>query len=256
MDFSEEQIARYTHHIVLKDVGGEGQRKLLGSKVLIVGIGGLGSPAAYYLAAAGVGTLGLCDHDQVELSNLQRQIIHHTPDIGKGKVLSASEKIGALNPEVKVIAVPERLESSNARGLIAAYDFIIDASDNFATKFLVNDACVAMGKPYSHGGVVGFTGQVLTALPGSPCLRCVFPEPPDEGVILHCRGAGILGAAAGILGSIQAAEAIKWVLGRGELLAGRMLIVDVLRMRLRTITLLRRESCAACGTGAAGGGRG
>lgn len=247
MDLDEKQIARYTHHIILKDVGGEGQRRLLSSKVLIVGVGGLGSPAAYYLAAAGVGTIGLCDNDHVELSNLQRQIIHHTGDIGKHKVVSASEKIVLLNPDVKVVPITERFDQSNAHDLVGAYDFIIDASDNFPTKYLINDICVETGKSYSNGGIVGFKGQTFTHIPGSLCLRCIFPDPPDEGVILHCRGAGILGAVAGIIGSIQATEAIKWILKRGDMLSDRMFIFDALQTQMRVAALRRRESCVICG---------
>lgn len=247
MQLTDEQIARYTHHIVLKDVGGEGQRKLLGSKVLIVGAGGLGSPAALYLAAAGVGTIGIVDDDRVELSNLQRQIIHATSDIGREKTASAEEKMRAINPDVRVAAYAERLTDKNIESLIADYEFIVDASDNFSTRFLINDICVARGRPYSHGAVVGFTGQTFTYTPGSLCYRCIFPEPPDQGCILDCHGSGILGAAAGIIGSIQAAEAIKFILKRGTLLTDRLLTVDSLSMEFRSIALARNEFCPVCG---------
>lgn len=244
---SEEQIARYTHHLVLKDIGGAGQLKLLNARVLIVGVGGLGAPAAFYLAAAGVGTIGLCDDDNVEISNLQRQIIHGVKDLGKKKVESAAEKLVLQNSDVRIEKIAERLVSSNIRGIISSYDFVIDASDNFSTKFLINDACVAMQKPFSHAGVVGFGGQIFTFVPGSLCLRCVFPEAPSAEEARNCRGAGILGAAAGIVGSIQAAEAIKYIIEKGSLLSGRMLIFDALHMQFRVSSLARRDSCAVCG---------
>ncbi|MFH0798615.1 MAG: HesA/MoeB/ThiF family protein, partial [Pseudomonadota bacterium] len=183
MQLTQEQMDRYLHHIVLKDVGGEGQRKLLASRVLIVGAGGLGSASAFYLAAAGVGTVGLCDDDSVELSNLQRQIIHSTKDLGRPKVESASEKMRALNPDVNVAAHKERLDASNAGSIIADYDFVINGTDNFPAKFLISDTCVAIGRAFAHGGAVGFRGQAFTHIPGSMCLRCIFPEPPGPGTI-------------------------------------------------------------------------
>jgi molybdopterin/thiamine biosynthesis adenylyltransferase len=242
----EGQIDRYFHHIALKDIGGEGQKRLLGARVLIVGLGGLGSPVSLYLAAAGVGTLGLVDDDRVELSNLQRQIVHSMEDIGHLKVESAKDRLVALNTDVNVIAHGKRLIPENAEAIVSDYDFIVDGSDNFTTKFLINDTCVGLGKPFSHGGVVGFTGQTFTHVPGSLCYRCVFPGPPPDDVTLTCRGAGILGAVAGMIGATQAAETIKFILGREELLKDRMLIVDALSMRFRTVSLKRHKLCPAC----------
>lgn len=248
MNLTESQLDRYLHHIILKDIGGEGQRRLLAAKVLIVGAGGLGSPAALYLAAAGVGTIGICDDDCVELSNLQRQIIHSTKDIGRSKAESAVEKMRAINPDVRVAPHAERLTDQNAISIISDYDFVIDGTDNFPSKFLINDGCVARKKPYSHGGVVGFKGQVFTYVAGSLCLRCVFDRPPEPGCVMDCRGSGILGAAAGIIGAIQAAEAIKYILGRGDLLTNRILTVDALKMEFRTIPIERSQTCPTCGT--------
>lgn len=247
MDLTEAQIERYLHHIVLKDVGGEGQRKLLAAKVLIVGAGGLGSPAALYLAAAGVGTIGIADDDRVEVGNLQRQIAHSTADIGRAKAESAREKMAAINPDIRVAALPVRVTRESAAALIADYDFLIDGSDNFETRFAVNDACVAAGKPFAHGAVAGFRGQAFTHIPGSLCLRCVFPEPPPAGTVTNCRGEGVFGAVAGIVGSIQAAEAVKWVLGKGELLSDRLLTVDVLEGSFRAVPIRPSPSCPACG---------
>lgn len=245
---TEDQTQRYSRHIMLKEVGGKGQQKLLDSKVLIIGAGGLGSPIALYLAAAGIGTIGLADDDLVDLSNLQRQVIHFTPDLGRPKVISAGEKIKAINPDVTVNACPERVSASNIAGLIADYDFIIDATDNFAAKFLINDACVLAKKPYSHGGILKFVGQTITVIPGeSACYRCIFPTPPPEDSLLACSRAGVLGVLPGVIGSLQATEAIKILLGKGELLAGRLLIYDALEMTFRTVVIKRNDKCPICG---------
>lgn len=246
MKLSDAQIERYAHHIVLKDIGGEGQKKLLASRVLIIGAGGLGSPAALYLAAAGVGTIGIVDHDCVEVSNLQRQILHSTEDVGREKTVSARDALCSLNPDVRVTVHPMRLNENNVEGLIRDYDFVIDGTDNFPTKFLINDACVRMGKPYSHAGVVGFKGQTFTFVPGSLCYRCIFSDEPPADMIQDCRGSGILGAAAGVIGSVQASEAIKYLLGTGALLTDRLLTVNLLTMEFRTVGLHRSHSCPTC----------
>jgi molybdopterin-synthase adenylyltransferase len=245
---TEEQIERYSRHIILKEVGGKGQQKLFDGKVLIIGAGGLGAPIALYLAAAGVGTLGIADADDVDLSNLQRQVIHFTPDIGKPKVESAREKMQAINPEVKVVTYREWVSAANIAGIIADYDFIIDGTDNFAAKFLINDACVLAGKPYSHGGILAFDGQTMTIAPGrSACYRCIFPEPPPKDAIPTCSQAGVIGVLPGVLGTIQATEAIKFLLGTGDLLTDRLLTYSALRMKFREIPLKRRDKCPVCG---------
>lgn len=247
--FTEEQLERYSRHIILKEVGGKGQKKLLDGKVLIIGAGGLGAPIALYLAAAGVGTIGIADADNVDLSNLQRQVIHFTADIGKAKVESAREKMAAINPDVRVITYPTWINAANILGIIAAYDFIIDGTDNFAAKFLINDACVLAGKPYSHGGILSFFGQTITILPGeSTCYRCVFPKPPPKDAIPTCSQAGVIGVLPGVLGTLQATEAIKFLLGKGELLSNRLLTYDALEMRFREVKLRRNPNCPICGT--------
>ncbi len=247
MDLNEEQIERYSRHIILNDVGVEGQAKIMAGKVLIIGAGGLGAPVALYLAAAGVGTLGLVDADNVELSNLQRQVIHFTPDISKPKVQSAKEKINAINPDVKVVTYQTRVYAENIAGIIKDYDFIIDGTDNFAAKFLINDACVLGAKPFSHGGILRFDGQAMTYVPGQACYRCVFIAPPPKGAVPSCSQAGILGAVAGMLGTIQAAEALRFLIGKGELLVNRLLIFDALKMRFRETTVKRNPNCPICG---------
>jgi molybdopterin-synthase adenylyltransferase len=245
---TESQIERYSRHIILKEVGGKGQKKLLDGKVLIIGAGGLGAPVALYLAAAGVGTIGIADADNVDLSNLQRQVIHFTADIGKPKVESAREKIEAINPDVNVITYKEWVNAANISGIIAEYDFIIDGTDNFAAKFLINDACVLAGKPYSHGGILQFVGQTITVLPGqSPCYRCLFPAPPPKDAIPTCSQAGVIGVLPGVIGSIQATEAIKFLLGKGKLLVGRILMYDALDMVFRDVAIKRNSSCPICG---------
>ena len=247
MSLSEEQIERYSRHILLADVGVEGQEKILAGKVLIIGAGGLGAPIALYLAAAGVGTIGLVDADRVDISNLQRQVIHFTPDVGKLKVLSAKEKIRAINPEVKVVVYETRAEASNIAGIIKDYDFIIDGTDNFAAKFLINDACVLGQKPFSHGGILRFDGQAMTYVPGEACYRCVFTAPPPRGAVPTCSQAGVLGAVAGMLGTIQAAEVLRFLVGKGELLVNRLLIFDALNMTFRTANFKRNPRCPVCG---------
>jgi molybdopterin/thiamine biosynthesis adenylyltransferase len=248
MALTESQIERYSRHIILKEVGGKGQQKLLDSKVLIIGAGGLGAPIALYLAAAGIGTIGIADADDVDLSNLQRQVIHFTPDIGKPKVISAKEKIEAINPDVQVRTYHEWISAANIMEIIKEYDFVVDGTDNFAAKFLINDACVLAGKPYSHGGILQFVGQTITVLPGqSTCYRCVFPTPPPKDAIPTCSQAGVIGVLPGVIGSIQATEAIKFLLGKGELLAGRILMYDALGMKFRDVEVNRNPKCPVCG---------
>ena len=246
-DFTEEQIKRYSRHILLQDVGVEGQEKILNAKVLVVGAGGLGAPVSLYLAAAGIGRIGIIDADVVDLSNLQRQIIHFTKDVGIPKVESAKEKILAINPDVKVDTFREFLYSGNALDIIKEYDFVVDGTDNFPVKFLINDACVMAGKPFSHGGILRFNGQTFTHVPGSACYRCFFKEPPPTGVVPTCSQAGVLGAIAGMLGTIQAAETLKYFTGVGELLTNRLLTFDAKSMQFRTIPVKQRSSCDICG---------
>ncbi|HMN03907.1 MAG TPA: molybdopterin-synthase adenylyltransferase MoeB [Geobacter anodireducens] len=246
--FTDQQIERYSRHIILKEVGGKGQNKLLDGKVMVIGAGGLGAPIALYLAAAGVGTIGIADADVVDLSNLQRQVIHFTPDVGKPKVESAREKMEAINPDVRVRTYQEWISAANIARIIADYDFVIDGTDNFAAKFLVNDACVLAGTPYSHGGILQFDGQTLTVKPGeSPCYRCIFPAPPPKDVIPTCARAGVIGVLPGVLGTIQATEAIKYLLGQGDLLTGRLLTYNALRMRFREVPVKKSARCPVCG---------
>jgi molybdopterin/thiamine biosynthesis adenylyltransferase len=245
---TDSQIDRYSRHIILKEVGGKGQQKLLAGRVLIIGAGGLGAPAALYLAAAGVGTIGIADADAVDVTNLQRQVIHFTPDVGKAKVESAAEKMRAINPDVTVKTYHEWITAANIDGILAGYDFVIDGTDNFAAKFLVNDACVLAGKPYSHAGILQFEGQALTVIPGkSTCFRCIFPEPPPKDAIPTCSQAGVLGVLPGVVGSIQATEAVKFLLGKGDLLAGRLLTYNALSMKFREVPIDRNPRCPACG---------
>lgn len=247
MNFSDEQLERYSRHIILSQVGVQGQTKIAEGKVLIIGAGGLGAPAALYLAAAGVGVLGIVDGDLVELSNLQRQVIHFTADVNKPKVISAKEKIEMINPDVKVVTYKERVFANNIMGIIKNYDFIIDGTDNFSAKFLINDACVLAGKAFSHGGILRFDGQSMTYTPGNACYRCVFKEPPPKNVVPSCSQAGILGAIAGMLGTIQAAEALKYLIGAGELLINRLLVFNAFNMNFRTVNLKRNSKCPVCG---------
>jgi len=251
LDFSEEQIERYSRHILLSEVGVEGQEKLLNSKVLIIGTGGLGAPAAMYLAAAGIGTIGLVDGDVVDLSNLQRQIIHQTKDVGKLKVLSGKATINELNPDVNVITYNEFATSENILNIIKDqdYDFIIDGTDNFAAKFLINDACVLAKKPFSHAGIIRFQGQLTTYIPdnNTPCYRCIFQTPPPEGMVPTCREAGVLGVMGGVVGTLQATEAIKYILGLGQTLAGYLLTYDGLKMEFKKIKINHNKKCGVCG---------
>jgi molybdopterin-synthase adenylyltransferase len=246
--FTDDQIERYSRHIMLKEVGGKGQKKLFDGKVMIIGAGGLGSPIALYLAAAGVGTIGLADADCVDLSNLQRQIAHHTKDIGTPKVLSAKEKMTAMNPDITVNTYQTWVSAANILEIIGEYDFVIDGTDNFAAKFLINDACVLAGKPYSHGGILQFDGQTITVKPGeSACYRCIFPTPPPKDAIPTCSRAGVIGVLPGVIGTIQASEAIKHLLGQGELLTGRLLTYNALRMRFREVPIRKNPKCPICG---------
>ncbi|QEM69092.1 molybdopterin-synthase adenylyltransferase MoeB [Geobacter sp. FeAm09] len=245
---TDEQIERYSRHIMLKEVGGKGQQRLFDGRVLIIGAGGLGAPIALYLAAAGIGTIGIADADDVDLSNLQRQVIHFTPDVGKPKVESAREKMQAINPALQVRAYKEWISAANIADIIRDYDFVIDGTDNFAAKFLINDACVLAGIPYSHGGILQFDGQTMTVRPGeSACYRCIFPEPPPKDAIPTCSQAGVIGVLPGVLGTIQATEAIKYLLGKGELLTNRLLTYNALRMKFREIPLKRNPACPLCG---------
>lgn len=247
MPFSEEQILRYSRHILLQGVGGVGQQKLLDAKVLIIGAGGLGSPIGYYLAAAGVGTLGIADGDTVDLSNLQRQILHATADVDKLKVDSARETLEALNPDVKIITYNERLGENTILDVISEYDFIVEGTDNFPTKFLVNDACVFAEKPFSQGGILRFHGQTLTHVPGSTCYRCVYETAPPKDAVPSCAEAGVFGAVAGMLGTIQAAETIKYITGVGDPLTDKLLFFDALSMEFRQVEVTKNPECSVCG---------
>jgi len=248
IDFTEAQLERYSRHIILQDIGIEGQSAIQEGKVLIIGAGGLGSPVALYLAAAGVGTIGIADADQVDLSNLQRQVIHFTKDIGRLKVESAAEKMRAINPDITVKTYGEYIRAANIQQVIADYDFVIDGTDNFATKFLINDACVMARKPFSHGGILRFHGQTMTILPGqSACYRCVFPTQPPRGAVPSCSQAGVLGVVAGMLGTIQAAEALKFITKTGTLLANALLTFDAKTMLFRKVEIRANENCPICG---------
>ena len=248
MALSREQIARYSRQLILPEIGVRGQQRLLNASVLIVGAGGLGCPAALYLAAAGVGTVGIIDREIVEPSNLHRQILHGTEDLGRPKSESAKARLEALNPDVSIVSIQENLDAANARAILGPYDLVLDGSDNFPTRYLINDACVLAGKPLVHGGVVHVRGQVMTILPGqSACLRCVFPEPPEVGAIPSCQEAGVLGAAAGMLGSLMAYEAVKVLVGFGAPLTNRLLIFEGHVSRFREIAVRRDPGCAVCG---------
>ncbi len=246
---TDEQRERYARNLVLPGFGEAGQQKLAEARVLVVGAGGLGSPCAYYLAAVGVGTLGIAEADTVELSNLQRQILHSTPRLGQAKVDSAQESLEALNPNVRVRPHPVRFDPESGPELLGEYDLAVDATDNFETRFSINATCVQAGKPWVHAGVTQFQGQMMTIVPGEgPCYCCVFREPPLPGAVPSGAEAGILGSVAGLFGSLQATEAIKLILGLGDPLVGRMLIVETLEMRTRVVELHRAEDCPVCGT--------
>ena len=242
-----DQVKRYSRHIIMGDVGSAGQRKLMQAKALIIGAGGLGSPAAVYLSLAGVGTVGLVDFDVVELSNLQRQILHHTPDVGRPKLESAKDNIHAYNPDVNVVLHEVRLESDNAMDIISQYDLVVNGADNFATRYLVNDACYLLNKPLVDGSILIFDGQATVFLPGQGCYRCLFPSPPPPGMVPNCAEAGVLGALTGLVGSIQATEALKYFLGIGESLSSRLLLIDALSMNFREVRLKRNPNCPLCG---------
>ena len=247
-ELERSELARYARHLVLPEVGVEGQRRLKAGSVLLIGLGGLGSPAALYLAAAGIGRLGLVDWDDVEASNLHRQVIHGTSDIGRPKLESARDRVVDLNPHVEVVLHPLRLDSSNALGVIGPYDIVIDGSDNFPTRYLVNDACVLVKRPYVYGAIHRFEGQVsVFAAPEGPCYRCLFREPPPPGLVPSCAEGGVLGVLPGVIGSLQALEAIKWILGRGDSAAGRLLLFDALELDFRTLEIRRDPLCPVCG---------
>jgi adenylyltransferase/sulfurtransferase len=248
-ELTKDELSRYSRHLILPEVGEEGQRKLKAARVLCVGTGGLGSPLALYLAAAGVGTLGLVDFDVVDASNLQRQIIHSTADIGRKKLDSAAEKLKALNPNLNVIKHDTLLSSANALDILKDYDVIADGTDNFPTRYLVNDACVLLGKPNAYGSIFRFEGQAsVFAAKDGPCYRCLYPEPPPPGLVPSCAEGGVLGILPGLVGVIQATETIKLILGKGSTLVGRLLLVDALNMRFRELKLRKNPECPVCGT--------
>ncbi|MHA1299882.1 MAG: HesA/MoeB/ThiF family protein [Candidatus Helarchaeota archaeon] len=246
--FSDEEIRRYSRQIVLNGVGGKGQKRLRESSVLVIGAGGLGCPAAYYLVAAGIGNVGILDFDTVDISNLQRQILHFTKDVGKPKVISAAEKLNQLNPNVNVETIQTQLTPKNARDIIKRFDYVIDGSDNFATKYIINDTCVIAGIPFTIAGILAFHGQILTVIPGkSACYRCVYITPPPPGTVPSCSQAGVFGAIPGIIGSIQTSEAIKYLLGIGKLLTNKVLLIDIGALDFQLIGVGERDDCKACG---------
>jgi molybdopterin-synthase adenylyltransferase len=251
-DLSETQIRRYARHIVLAEVGGIGQSRLIAAKVLVVGAGGLGAPLLQYLAAAGIGTLGVVDHDTVDLSNLQRQVIHRTADVGLSKVESARRALGEINPEVRVQPHDERLTAGNAERILSGYDIVADGSDNFATRYLLNDACYRLRKTLVSAAILRFDGQISTYKAhegaGHPCLRCIFPAAPSEDAVPSCAQAGVLGALAGTLGALQATEVVKELLGIGRSLSGRLLMYDALGASFDEMTIAKRPDCPTCGT--------
>jgi len=247
-ELSNDEVARYSRHLILPEVGMEGQQKLKAARVLCVGTGGLGSPLALYLAAAGIGTLGLVDFDVVDSSNLQRQIIHSTKDVGRPKIQSATEKLTALNPFLNVVQHETMLTSKNALEIISQYDIVADGTDNFPTRYLVNDACVLTGKPNAYGSIFRFEGQAsVFATEEGPCYRCLYPEPPPPGLVPSCAEGGVLGILPGLVGVIQATEVIKLILGKGEPLIGRLLLVDALGMKFRELKLRKNPECPLCG---------
>ena len=247
-ELTKDELSRYSRHLILPEVGEEGQRKLKTACVLCVGTGGLGSPLALYLAAAGVGTLGLVDFDVVDASNLQRQIIHSTADIGRKKLDSAAEKLKALNPELNVVKHDTLLSSANALDILKDYDVVADGTDNFPTRYLVNDACVLLGKPNAYGSIFRFEGQAsVFAAKDGPCYRCLYPEPPPPGLVPSCAEGGVLGVLPGLVGVIQATETIKLILGKGSPLIGRLLLIDSLNMRFRELKLRKNPECPVCG---------
>jgi adenylyltransferase/sulfurtransferase len=247
-DLSREELARYARHVILPDVGIDGQRQLKAARVLLVGAGGLGSPAAMYLAAAGIGTIGIVDSDVVDASNLQRQILHATADTGRPKVESAKDRLRAINPNVSVEMHHARLTSANALAILERYDVIVDGADNFPTRYLVNDACVLLGKPNAFGAIFRFEGQAsVFGAKNGPCYRCVYPEPPPPGLVPSCAEAGVFGILPGVIGTIQATETIKLILGAGETLVGRLLVYDAMRMTFRELKVPKDPDCKVCG---------
>jgi len=248
MDFTDEQIHRYSRHIILPEVGGKGQKKLLQAKVLIIGAGGLGCPVGYYLSAAGVGNIGIIDNDTIELSNLQRQIAHNTERLGMSKADSAKMTFEALNPDVSVNAIKERINKDNIMDIIKEYDIVVDGSDNFPTRYLINDACVIMGKPLVSGAILRFEGQLTTILPrNGHCYRCIFEEPPPPGLVPSCQEAGVMGALPGIIGALQAMEVLKLIIGMGSPLKNSLLIYNALNTSFRKVKVPRNPQCPVCG---------
>ncbi len=248
MEFTDDQMMRYSRHIILPEVGGKGQEKIAKAKVFIVGAGGLGCPVGYYLTAAGVGTIALIDNDNVEMSNLQRQIAHSVNTIGMPKVESAKRTFEALNPDVKIVAIRKRISKDDILDLIRDYDIVVDGSDNFPTRYLVNDACVMAGKPLVSGAILRFEGQVTTIVPGDgPCYRCLFEEPPPPGLVPSCQEAGVLGVLPGVIGGLQATEVLKLILGKGEVLKGELLIYNALKTTFRKVKVPRNPECPVCG---------
>lgn len=247
MSFSPEQLRRYNRHLILDGIGPEGQSRLLSAKVLVVGAGGLGSPILMYLAAAGVGTLGIADGDMVSITNLQRQVIHTTASIGLPKVDTAEQSIHALNPEVKVVKYDTFLTEDSIADVVKDYDFVIDGTDNFSIKYLINDSCVMAGKAFCMGGINRFSGQLMTHVPGSACYRCLFPEPPAQKDVETCSMVGVLGSIAGICGTLMATEAIKYIVGTGELLTDTLLTFDALSMQFQRMKFFHDPSCPMCG---------
>ena len=247
LTLTPDQVKRYSRHIIMPQVGSKGQRKFLQSKVLIVGAGGLGSPAALYLALAGIGTIGIVDFDVVDISNLQRQILHRYNDVGRPKVVSAMETIIEYNPDVNVVLHEAWLTSENAMEIIPQYDVVVNGADNFPSRYLVNDACYLAGKPLVDGSILIFDGQATVFVPGQGCYRCLFPSPPPPGMVPNCAEAGVLGALTGLVGSIQAVETLKLILGIGESLASRLLLIDALSMDFRQVKIRRNPSCPLCG---------
>jgi len=248
MDFTDDQLMRYSRHIILPEVGGKGQAKIANAKVFIIGAGGLGCPVGYYLTAAGVGTIALIDNDTVEMSNLQRQIAHSVQTIGMPKVESAKRTFEALNPDVNVVAIQKRISKDDIIDLISDYDIVVDGSDNFPTRYLVNDACFMARKPLVSGAILRFEGQVTTILPGDgPCYRCLFEEPPPPGLVPSCQEAGVLGVLPGVIGGLQATEVLKLILGKGEVLKGELLIYNALKTTFRKVRVPKNPSCPLCG---------
>ncbi len=248
MEFSEEQLKRYSRHIILPEVGGKGQKKISNAKVFMVGAGGLGCPVGYYLAAAGVGTIAIVDNDDVELSNLQRQIAHSVKTLGVNKAESARQTFEALNPDVNIVPVKQRLNNKNILDLIRDYDIVVDGTDNFPTRYLINDACVMLKKPLVSGAILRFEGQVTTILPGDgPCYRCLFEQPPPPGLVPSCQEAGVLGVLPGVIGALQATEVLKLIIGKGKPLNGELLIYDALGTNFRKVKIPKNPDCPMCG---------